>query len=239
MFKLKFNRLSRNWLVLLILSTTLWMQGCFWEDDDPAPLPNQDASGIYTGTAQLGGTGYNDLKGIIHNNRLMIFSITAHVLYDGTINSISSDNFTASVNVYVNGLLDAQSPVEVTGKVMSASHFNVTFANTGTGKVSGSFELTYDSVYERVATLDRVSTYLVDNWDGVLKGSTDISSSGIGFGNDSTFSFSTDGIEICQTISPGATVTFASQVNVYLLSAFDIEEVINCPYLNQIGRAHV
>ncbi|MDH5652981.1 MAG: hypothetical protein OEZ39_14085 [Gammaproteobacteria bacterium] len=176
---------------------------------------NQDAGGIYTGTGTLGGTGYSDLKGIIHNNKLMIFSVNAQVLYDGTVTSITGDSFTASVNVYDNGALDSQSPVTLTGKVMSESHFNGTFANSGTGKASGSFDLTYNAAYKnKTATFNRIDTDANGILTGTLYGSQNQASTFLfrtaiqfGFGNDLTTCGTSD-----------VPVTYSSQVNVYLLS---------------------
>ena len=131
--------------------------------DDPAPPVNQSPSGLYkNGTGTLGGTAVSDMRGFVHNNRLIAFSVTAHYLIDGTINTISGNNYTATVSVYKDGAL-AQAGVAVTGLVTNASSISGTLS--GTGVSSASFNLAFDSQYETNATVERISQSATD-WLG-------------------------------------------------------------------------
>ena len=79
------------------------LTACF-HSSDSAP-PNQDASGIYTGSlAVTGGSTISDLKGMVYNNRFLIFSTSSHLLFDGSISAISSTSVTATADVYENGV---------------------------------------------------------------------------------------------------------------------------------------
>lgn len=124
-------------------------------DNTNPPVTNQNANGIFTGTANIngGGTSVNDLKGIIHNNRFMVFSTTHHILYDGTISSISGDSYTATMRVYLDGE-EIQSDVAVTGIVNTSS--SITGEMKGTAIADGSFELVFQDIYNRGATLDKI-----------------------------------------------------------------------------------
>ncbi len=156
MFKIDLSRFPRNLLVLFMLSTALLMQGCFWESDDPAPLPNQDASGLFTGSAEInGGSIVSDFKGIIYNNRFLIFSPSAHTLYDGRISDILSSSLTATADVYENGV-KTQASISVTGTVITASQMTLELG--GTGKGNGQVQLTYDDIYKRGATNGRINS---------------------------------------------------------------------------------
>ncbi len=132
------------------------------------PLSDQDASGLFkSGTAELnsGATMLNDLRAFVYQGRIMMFSVNGHILYDGQINTITSDDYTATVDVYEVGV-KTQSGVSVTGKVTSQSQITGTIAGTGT--YSGSFTLTFDPAYNTAVPLPTISNNLPDEWDGDL-----------------------------------------------------------------------
>ncbi|MCP4276551.1 MAG: hypothetical protein GY779_09395 [Gammaproteobacteria bacterium] len=120
--------------------------------------PDQDASGLFKdGTASLDGGALmlSDLRGFVQDDRIIIFSASGHLLFDGQIATISSDDYTATVDVYEDGVL-TQSDVAVTGIVTTQSQINGTIS--GTGNANGTFTLMFDALYSRAATAERIDT---------------------------------------------------------------------------------
>ncbi len=118
--------------------------------------PDQDASGLFKdGTASLDGGALmlSDLRGFVQDDRIIIFSASGHLLFDGQIATISSDDYTATVDVYEDGVL-TQSDVAVTGIVSTQSQINGTIS--GTGNANGTFTLMFDALYSRAATAERI-----------------------------------------------------------------------------------
>ena len=165
-FTARVTRLLTLTLLLMFMAAALsLLSACGGDDPTAPPVVNQNPSGLYksvTSTSTLGGTAVSDMRGFVHNNRLIAFSVTAHYLIDGTINTISGNNYTATVSVYKNGLL-AQAGVAVTGLVTNASSISGTLS--GTGVSSASFNLAFDSQYETNATVERISQSATD-WLG-------------------------------------------------------------------------
>lgn len=147
--------------LIFILSVFFVLPGCSSSSDPaivPGPLPDQDASGLYkSGTGNLDGSPVDDIIAFVHNDRLMAFSVTAKILIDGSIDSVTEDEYTATVTVYKDGVM-AQENVSVTGMVMNESQVSGTLNGTGVG--SGDFSLTFDPLYSRGATSDRILTGL-------------------------------------------------------------------------------
>ncbi len=190
---------------------------------------NQDASGIYTvGSANLNATpsSVDDLKGMIYNNRFLLFSIKGHVLYDGTITTITSTDFTATADVYENGT-KTQSGIDVTGQVITES--KITGTLKGTGKADGDFSLTFDMLYHRAATVDRFKKIGVNTWKGVAYSTFDIKTD---FGGNAAKVFSgssSSGIDVCQFL--GNFDLTPDQVNIFTLQTINIIVGLNnCGY---------
>ena len=144
--------------ILLSIASILGLQGCSSSSDTtpPPPLPDQDASGLYkSGTGTLDGTSVSDIIGFVHDNRITAFSVTAHILIDGTINSVTVNDYTATVSVYKDGVL-SQANINVTGMVTNGSSIDGTL--NGTGTAAGSFSLVFDTLYSRGASFSRVDT---------------------------------------------------------------------------------
>jgi len=123
-----------------------------------APLTDQDASGLYkNGTLDLNGSTImqNDVRGFVHANRIMLFSVGAKLLIDGQIDTITLDDFTATVDIYEAGV-KTETGVSVTGKVRTRSKITGTLSGSGAG--SGTFSLLYDRLYTRGASYARVDT---------------------------------------------------------------------------------
>ncbi len=144
------------------------IQGCSSSSSStPVALPDQDASGLFkSGTAELnsGATMLNDLRAFVYQGRIMMFSVNGHILYDGQITSITSDDYTATVDVYEVGV-KTQTAISVTGKVTSQSQITGTIA--GTGSYSGTFTLTYDMAYETASSIAKITDQPLD-WVGKL-----------------------------------------------------------------------
>lgn len=160
------------------------------DDDDVVVIvtPDQEASGLYKdGIADLDGSALmlNDLRGFVHEGRVIIFSATSNLLFDGTVTAITGDEYTATVDVYENGI-KTQTAVAVTGMVTSQSQISGTIS--GTGNASGTFTLTFDLAYDRGATADRIDTEITSApWGGPVK----MSIVGVDTDNFDTFSNAT------------------------------------------------
>lgn len=240
---MKLNTRARSVYSFLVMSVlALGLQAC-GGGDDPAPTTtveittDQDGSGIYSGTATVDvNTNITDLRGMVYNNRFMFFSETAnpHVLYDGTVTSVSLDDYTATVDVYENGV-KTQTGVAVTGKVISATSITGTIGTAGdTGNHNGSFSLTYDSVYERGATVERIEATGFNQTTGATY---------------SLINSVTDGYEIRTDFYFGVASSFCpisgevyaipdSSVNIYTIDNIDINDsVVNDCLIKGSGYA--
>jgi len=140
--------------VFIGIFTLFGLQGCFHDDDDdPAAI---DASGLYTdGNATIDGTDVSDLTAIIYNDRLMMFTSTLNVLYDGTIVEKDDGSFTSTVDIYVLGAKEAAT-ADITGNIDNRSQVTGTIVGTGVGNAS--FTLMFNDLYDRDATLPRIVT---------------------------------------------------------------------------------
>ena len=155
-------------VVLMAFISGFTLQGCGGGGSSPVALPNQDASGLFkSGTAELnsGAVLLDDLRAFVYQGRIMMFSVAGHILYDGQITSITSDDYTATVDVYELGV-KTQSGVVITGKVTSQAQITGTVA--GTGSYSGTFTLTFDTAYKTAVPLPTTANNLPDEWDGDL-----------------------------------------------------------------------
>ena len=155
-------------VVLMAFISGFTLQGCGGGGSSPVALPDQDASGLFkSGTAELnsGAVLLDDLRAFVYQGRIMMFSVAGHILYDGQISSITSDDYTATVDVYESGV-KTQSGVVITGKVTSQAQITGTVA--GTGSYSGTFTLTFDTAYKTAVPLPTTANNLPDEWDGDL-----------------------------------------------------------------------
>ena len=166
----KFSFITRHLFVFVSLLAML--QGC-GGGDDPVPTPDQDASGIYTGSAELNTSPKvmpDDLKGMVYDNHFYIFSVNQHVLYDGTITGITGNDVTGTVDVYVDGELQ-DNDATMTGSVTTESQMSLTI--NGSLKGSGTLTLTYDGIYRREATQARILAEFETEWFGDANAKTD------------------------------------------------------------------
>jgi len=153
------KRLAASPLILLVL-IALVLQGCFHDDDDPAPVPVPDANpvGYYenAGTASVNGGALliDDLQAMVHGNRIMIMSAANGLLYDGTITDISENEFTADFTIYQHGEKPTESTATATGQITEGSSITGTLNGGGFG--SGTFSLLYASTNSEVAAISRI-----------------------------------------------------------------------------------
>ena len=146
--------------VAAVLGAAASATGTITNDDDADP------KGYFTGVATVNNTNYNDMMGIAYNNRLMVFSPTANVLYDIAITSVSVTDYTGTVDVYVKGNV-LKGSITVSGTT-NESHIQGTFAG-GTGFAVGSFDILFDTQNNRGATLSRIETSGLP-WNGDVYG---------------------------------------------------------------------
>lgn len=146
--------------VLLLLSISL-VSAC---SSGGGSTPPENPDGVYqSGTGTLDGTSVNDITAIVYNNRIIAFSVTAQVLIDGTIDSVTGSNYTATVKVYKDGVTD-NTDVAVTGTVTGASSLTGTLNGTGLG--SGNFSLTFSLASSNSAAFSNIASTPANPWYG-------------------------------------------------------------------------
>lgn len=199
----------------LVLTSFLVLPGC-------GGGSNEDASGLYkSGTGTLGGiSSLTDITGFVHDNRIMAFSVAANTLLDGTITSISGSNFSATVDIYVDGVLDTGN-VSVSGVVNNGSSISGTLGGGG-----GDFSLTFDSLYGRGATVARMVVETPNDWVGGA--ATSATSTKITSPADLTFTGATSSPSGCDYT--GTKSIPDPNINIYLLK-MDSDEGILCDHI--------
>ncbi len=155
----RLNAFPRMLAAMLLVLSALALTGCFHNDDDPAPPPivNADPTGYYinTGTTSGGTLNITDLQAMVNGNRIMMMSVTNELLYDGTITSISGNDFTADFTIYTAG----KDPIAATVSGMITTNSSISGTLTGTGVGSGTFDLLY-------ATTNNQAAAMVFSWLG-------------------------------------------------------------------------
>jgi len=130
---------------------------------------DENPSGLYTsGTGTLDGNPVNDIIAFVQAKRIIAFSVTAGILIDGRITSIDDNDYTATVDVYQDGMLD-QAGIGVSGAVTNGSRINGTL--DGSGTAAGNFSITFDLLYDRGASDARISTILTPEFAGDVNNS--------------------------------------------------------------------
>ena len=141
---------------------------------NPPVVPNADPTGYYinSGSASViagnGTTSVNitDLQGVIHNNRLVMFSAAQGLSYDGIL-TINGNDFTGTVTVYDNGAMRTTG-VAISGTIDQGTTVTGTIAGTAAG--SGTFALNYAANNSEAAALSSVGRS--SRWNGDIGGST-------------------------------------------------------------------
>ena len=113
-----------------------------------------DSKGYFFGTATMGSTPVSDLIGLAYDKRLMLFSKTGtpNVLYDIKEMVVDGTTYTATADVYVEGVNTAS--VDVSGETTETSISGIV---AGAGVANGNFEVKFiEKSNKRVATMDRL-----------------------------------------------------------------------------------
>ena len=168
----------------LIVIALVGLQAC---GGDGSPATNANPTGYYdnSGTATIDdngtdtgvATGIADLQAMINGNRFMMISDAEGLFYDGTITSISINDFAANVSVYKHG-----PDATITGTITEKS--KITGALTGTGAGNGSFTLQYALSNNQAADLSRIekSTF-GDVWEANIGNATSGETTGFQINN--------------------------------------------------------
>lgn len=194
------------------------LQGCSSSSKTPAAIADQVASGLFkSGTAELnsGATMLNDLRAFVHEGRIIMFSVAGHLLFDGQVGTITGDDYTATVDVYEAGV-KTQSAVAVTGKVTSQSQITGTIA--GTGNASGTFTLTFDTLYSRGATFARIDTDLSQFIGNIYNSVPGVGTNNFDFSSATTYDFQAFTFPSSDRCNSSGTYTMESDINIYSLN---------------------
>lgn len=173
-----FNRYLRTLLLMLLAMTLLSLMGCGGGDDKKI-APNANPNGYFSGTADVRTLADDevalhipDLQVIIYDDRFMAMSHSNHLLYDGTISSVTGNNYEASVTIFEKGLIVGTASVE--GQITTGSRVTGDFIGTHAG--NGSFDVTYGDDNGQQASKERYQTDYNDEagtglvWRTVLYG---------------------------------------------------------------------
>ena len=160
----KNNNLFTPLFVFISLLSISLLSACGGGGSDP--VVNESPSGLYTnGTGKLNGIDASDITAIVNESHIMIFSMTAKVLIDGTISTITGNEYSANVNIYTNGLL-SQPNVSVTGLVTNASQISGTLNGTGAG--SGNYSIVFSLEYNNSAVMTNIVADNLSTWKGLI-----------------------------------------------------------------------
>ena len=132
---------------------------------------DQDAQGLYTtngdGDGTFKSTGnpdvvepLTDIKGMVYgdlpNQKFIFFDVTANVLYQGEITTITLTDFVGTATVYHDGVM-VDNLVTVSGAVVSRSNISMTLAASG-NFAGGTIEGLFLSEYDKGATNARIES---------------------------------------------------------------------------------
>ncbi len=191
--------------------------------DDTFAITTRTAepSGIFEGTGSVndGTNNLADVKGMIHNEHFMLFNEAENVLYEGNIQSYNGDSFSATVDIYKEGV-NSQT-VDAIGTIVNQTTVSLVLSGTGYG--SGTIDLTYNALFERGATIAR---FVAESPYNTWIGSTNTVSSGQIFGlradvDSDEFRGGPTGTYRC-TYANGIKTIPDTESNFYLLD-FDVE----------------
>ncbi len=196
------------------------LQGCSSSsspaDTTPPITTDQNASGLFTGGITLNsGTQRTDLRAFVHEGRIIIFSVSGHFLFDGQIDNITLDNYTATFDIYELGV-KTEPALALTGTVVSES--KVTVVITGTTNLDGEITLDYDALYERGASFARVDTDVVEFAGSVMNTTPDATTNNFDFSTATVYNmnnFAAGSPDLC--LVDGTYGIPDSSINIYIL----------------------
>ena len=193
----------------LTLGTVSSATGTITNDDDANP------KGYFSGTAAV-SSNLSDVTGLAYDNRLMMFSPAANVLYDITITNITGTDFTGTAEVYVNGAI-SQPGVAVTGTTNDAQ-ISGTMSGTASSIADGTFDILYDISSNAGATLARIEAPSPNSWHGSIYGQDNDADSSFAVDNTGAYT-GVDFTEITNSCAYLGSLTIpSSEVNIYGLS---------------------
>ena len=219
-----FNLVVNNPQGLDIKTQSITGQGTITNDDNANP------KGYFSGNARLNAIDLTDITGMMYNGRLMLFSPSQNVLFDITAFTSTVNDYTANVDVYVDGVKTTQT-VTLTGTTDEMS-ITGTF-DGGSGLATGSFSIVFDVNNNVAATSDRILHPGAGAWVGTIYGvDTDPNGS---FRTDPNSLASGDYFIYDNTAPSCATGSELmaipdNQVNIYTLS-HRVQQNIDCQYL--------
>ena len=117
-----------------------------------------EPSGIFTGTGtvntDVANVNLTDVKGMVYQERFIFFNEAENVLYDGTITDYDGTDFTASVDVYKDGVID--STVAATGVIDNQNTLALTMTGTGYGACTLDMDYFLDATPPLIMTVMRL-----------------------------------------------------------------------------------
>jgi len=129
-----------------------------------------EPSGLFEGTGTVNGaTSLTSVKAIIYNEHFILFDelsplLGESVLYDGSILTYTGNEFTATVDVYKDGV-NSQT-VTATGSITNQSTFVLTLSGDTADYGKGNITVSYDGAYLIPATQPRFKTESAQGWGG-------------------------------------------------------------------------
>ncbi len=212
------KKFSFTAVLFIGLLSLVGLQGCSSSsspaDTTPPITTDQNASGLFAGGITLNsGTQRTDLRAFVHEGRIIIFSVSGHFLFDGQIDNITLDNYTATFDIYELGV-KTEPALALTGTVVSES--KVTVVITGTTNLDGEITLDYDALYERGASFARVDTAVTEFRGDVFSTVPNVTTIDFDFSSETRYRFSafTGGDDLCRS---NGTYVDNSSVNIYVL----------------------
>jgi len=147
-----FSLILSNAIGLSLGDITLTAQGTITNDD------GDDPNGLYKASSgTFNSIAHDNLRGIVYNNRFIIFSEITNFLIDGTFDNILGNDYTATASVYSNGAID-QTNVPMTGTVNNGVSFTGSLNGNAATLGVGTFTLNYDAEYEKDAADARINS---------------------------------------------------------------------------------
>jgi hypothetical protein len=181
-----------------------------------------DPKGYFTGNGTLNGIAYDDLTALVYDNRVLMFSPTANVVYDISLNSPDSLDYKGTVDVYIDGLKEITETVTVSGQTDNVEINGIFDGGTGFG--SGSFEVTYDTNNNTGAGTD-YSRIQADpaKWEGIYY-SVDTIGAQMFFASDGSWGGGANAFPVCTIDNPVDPLLIPSpQANIFQVNN-DIEK---------------
>lgn len=176
------NGLTRALRLTVLLAFPLLLACSDDDDDDPAAVVGVDGTGYYEGTAEIDGVVVTDLQGLVDGKRFMIISVSQVLLYEGTMNFSTPNEFQATAAVYQNGERFGSTSVSAT--LSKGASLQGTL--NGSGIAGGNFTLTWADSNNVAADLADLVTNTANHlsaWtgpfdEGTAKYKLDIDASG-------------------------------------------------------------